>query len=68
MPDGPWPYLPTLVRLVLALALGLFVGLERERRGKEAGVRTFAFASLLGCLGGCSARCSRSSPSPASSS
>ena len=52
MPDGPWPYLPTLVRLVLALALGLFVGLERERRGKEAGVRTFAFASLLGCLGG----------------
>lgn len=47
-----WPYLPTLTRLSLALALGLFVGLERERRGKEAGVRTFAFASLLGCLGG----------------
>lgn len=47
-----WPYLPTLTRLGLALALGLFVGLERERRGKEAGVRTFAFAALLGCLGG----------------
>jgi uncharacterized membrane protein (DUF4010 family) len=48
----PWPYLPTFTRLALALALGLFVGLERERRGKEAGVRTFAFACLLGCLGG----------------
>lgn len=46
-----WPYLPTLLRLGLALALGIFVGLERERRGKEAGVRTFGFAALLGCLG-----------------
>ena len=46
-----WPYLPALERLALALALGLFVGLERQRRGKEAGVRTFAFASLAGCLG-----------------
>jgi uncharacterized membrane protein (DUF4010 family) len=44
--------LPTLLRLALALALGLFVGLERERRGKEAGLRTFGFASLLGGLGG----------------
>lgn len=46
-----WPYLPTLRRLGLALAIGLFVGLERERRGKEAGLRTFAFAALLGALG-----------------
>src|SRR4051794_23397676 len=45
-------YLPTLMRLALALALGLFVGLERERRGKEAGLRTFGFAALLGGLGG----------------
>src|SRR4051812_45025094 len=45
-------YLPTLMRLALALALGLFVGLERERRGKEAGLRTFGFAGLLGGLGG----------------
>jgi uncharacterized membrane protein (DUF4010 family) len=45
-------YLPTLTRLALALALGLFVGLERERRGKEAGLRTFGFAALLGGLGG----------------
>src|SRR4051794_38017485 len=47
-----WPYLPTLNKLSLALALGLFVGLEREWRGKEAGVRTFGFTALLGCLGG----------------
>lgn len=48
----PWPHVPTLFRLGLALGIGLFVGLERERRGKEAGVRTFAFAALLGGLGG----------------
>lgn len=47
-----FPPLPTLERLLLALALGLFVGLERERRGKEAGLRTLGFAALLGGLGG----------------
>jgi len=46
-----WPYLPTLARLALALALGLFIGLERERRGKEAGLRTFAFVAVLGAIG-----------------
>lgn len=52
-PSPPiFPYLPTLTRMALALALGLFVGLERERRGKEAGLRTFGFAALLGGLGG----------------
>jgi uncharacterized membrane protein (DUF4010 family) len=45
----PWP---TLVRLALALGIGLFVGIERERRRKEAGLRTFAFAALLGGVGG----------------
>ena len=50
--DPIWPYLPTMARLALALALGLFVGLERERRGKEAGLRTFAFVSVLGAVGG----------------
>lgn len=50
-PHSFWPYLPTLLRIGLALVLGVFVGLERERRGKEAGVRTFGFAALLGCLG-----------------
>ncbi|MBX6365740.1 MAG: MgtC/SapB family protein [Gemmatimonadetes bacterium] len=47
-----WPYLPTLARLALALAIGLFVGIERERRRKEAGLRTFGFVALLGALGG----------------
>lgn len=46
------PYLPTLLRLLLALAIGVFVGIERERRRKEAGLRTFAFAALLGAVGG----------------
>lgn len=50
--DSHWTYLPTLSRLGLALAIGLFVGLEREWRGKEAGLRTFGFAGLLGGLGG----------------
>src|ERR1700722_17357839 len=48
----PWPFLPTLMRLALALGTGAFVGLEREHRGK-AGARTSTFASLIGCLGGC---------------
>ena len=34
-----WPYLPAIERLSLALALGLFVGLERQWRRKEAGLR-----------------------------
>jgi uncharacterized membrane protein (DUF4010 family) len=47
-----FPPVPTLERLAIAIALGLFVGLERERRGKEAGLRTFGFAALLVGLGG----------------
>ncbi|MEO7987249.1 MAG: DUF4010 domain-containing protein [Gemmatimonadales bacterium] len=47
-----WQYLPTLLQLALALAIGLFVGIERERRQKEAGLRTFAFVSVLGATGG----------------
>ena len=39
------------MRLALAVRCGLFVGLEREHRGK-AGVKTFELASLLGCRGG----------------
>jgi uncharacterized membrane protein (DUF4010 family) len=46
-----WPAFETLTRVMLALGVGLFVGLEREWRGKEAGLRTFAFVSLLGALG-----------------
>lgn len=36
--------------MTVALALGLLVGLERERAGKEVGLRTFSFAALLGYL------------------
>src|SRR5699024_1849546 len=52
MPDLEWPYLSTIIRLALALALGLFIGLERERRDKEAGLRTFGLAALMGAVGG----------------
>ncbi len=52
LPNADWPYLEILIRLALALSLGLLLGLERERRGKEAGLRTFGFIALLGALGG----------------
>ena len=52
LPNAEWPYLEVLIRLALALSLGLLIGLERERRGKEAGLRTFGFIALLGALGG----------------
>ncbi len=52
LPNAQWPYVQILVRLALALALGLLIGLERERRGKEAGLRTFGFIALLGAMGG----------------
>lgn len=52
LPLERWPYVATLMRLGLALALGLLIGVERERRGKESGLRTFAFAALLGGIGG----------------
>ncbi len=52
LPVSDWPYLPSLQRVVLALAIGLFIGFERQRRHKEAGLRTFAFVALTGGLGG----------------
>lgn len=51
MSDAALPYLPTLARLALALALGLLIGIERERRRKEAGLRTFGFVAVLGAVG-----------------
>lgn len=39
-----------VTRLVLAAALGMFLGLEREWSQKTAGIRTFALTSLLGAL------------------
>lgn len=50
--DAVWPYGATLMRLALAAGIGLFIGIERERRRKEAGLRTFAFAAMLGAAGG----------------
>jgi len=47
-----WPALPALARLALALGLGMLTGIERERRHKEAGIRTFTFGALLGAVGG----------------
>ncbi|WUR15030.1 MgtC/SapB family protein [[Empedobacter] haloabium] len=46
-----WTYLEMLTRFALALALGLLIGLERERRKKEAGLRTFGFIAVLGAVG-----------------
>lgn len=51
LPSAEWPYLEMLTRFALALALGLLIGLERERRKKEAGLRTFGFIALLGAVG-----------------
>lgn len=50
-PTHIWIPLDSLGRLLLALLVGLFVGLEREWRGKDAGLRTFGLVALLGCLG-----------------
>jgi uncharacterized membrane protein YhiD involved in acid resistance len=46
-----WPFVPALTRLGLAVAIGVFIGLEREHSGK-AGVRTFALIGLVGALSG----------------
>jgi uncharacterized membrane protein (DUF4010 family) len=46
----------TLLRLGLALALGLLVGLQRERAASRvAGVRTFALITLFGAVAGSTA-------------
>ncbi|QIA26965.1 MgtC/SapB family protein [Thermaerobacter sp. PB12/4term] len=46
-PEATWV---DLQNLALSLALGLLVGLERHRAGKELGMRTFAFTALAGTL------------------
>ena len=44
------PLASPVLRLTLAAALGLFLGLEREWSQKAAGVRTFSLISLLGAV------------------
>jgi uncharacterized membrane protein (DUF4010 family) len=39
-----------VVRIALSVALGLFLGLEREWSQKAAGIRTFALISVLGTI------------------
>ncbi|WGI16917.1 MgtC/SapB family protein [Methanonatronarchaeum sp. AMET-Sl] len=43
---------PTIVKLVSATLLGLFLGLEREWSEKPAGIRTFALIALVGSIFG----------------
>lgn len=38
------------VRLVIAMALGAFVGAERKHKGQIAGIRTFALIAMGACL------------------
>ncbi|MCU4740356.1 MgtC/SapB family protein [Halobacteria archaeon AArc-m2/3/4] len=44
------PLEETVVRIALAGALGMFLGLEREWSQKSAGIRTFSLISLLGAV------------------
>lgn len=46
-----WPFLLVMERFGMAVAVGVFVGLEREHSGK-LGTRTFGLVALLGCLAG----------------
>ncbi|MDD1764201.1 MAG: MgtC/SapB family protein, partial [Methanobacteriaceae archaeon] len=42
-----------LLKIIIALALGALIGIERERKGHEmefAGVRTFMLIALLGVI------------------
>ncbi|ELY95334.1 MgtC/SapB transporter [Natrialba chahannaoensis JCM 10990] len=47
---GDAPLDETVVRIALAGALGLFLGLEREWSQKSAGIRTFSLISLLAAV------------------
>ncbi|WP_437205104.1 MgtC/SapB family protein [Planctomicrobium sp. SH664] len=46
-----WPVDQMLIRLILAVGLGAFIGLEREQ-SRKTGVRTFALVALAGALSG----------------
>ena len=46
-----FPATDIAVKILLSLAVGLLVGLEREWSNKDIGVRTFSIAALLGLFG-----------------
>ena len=50
MNSASFPHLYVASKIALALAVGLFVGLEREWAQKEVGVRTFSIVALFGTL------------------
>jgi len=45
-----FPPQQVIVKLLLALGVGLLIGLEREWANKDAGARSFAITALLGAL------------------
>src|SRR5512141_781829 len=51
-PEVDGARLVILTRIGLALGLGLLVGLERYRAGKDTGLRTFALTCLAGAISG----------------
>lgn len=50
-PPVAYPVSEIALKIILALAVGLLVGFEREWSNKDIGARTFALTSLLGLLG-----------------
>ena len=42
--------LEVLIQLVIAVLFGAIIGLEREYKGKEAGLQTYSLVSLGSCL------------------
>jgi putative Mg2+ transporter-C (MgtC) family protein len=50
LPDPLWQEFQMVLRLVLAVLLGLLVGYEREQARKEAGLRTHGMVSLGSAL------------------
>jgi putative Mg2+ transporter-C (MgtC) family protein len=48
--DAPW--FIDIGRIVLAVCLGALIGWERERRGREAGIRTYMATVLGACAFG----------------
>jgi uncharacterized membrane protein (DUF4010 family) len=45
-----FPHTDAALKILLAIGVGLLVGLEREAASKDVGVRTFALTSLLGLI------------------